>query len=204
MTSSSKTMQKLRDLMAKYDDHGPPRQAEHRPSRAKPSPAPRIAHLVRPAQIDREVRQAIAQKTSEPRLPREFVWDTVEGVKVLVSEIPNYVAERTPNGSYSVIQLKPRMVIARRLRLKDVMLTIRRHHERIIEQQLREVERQQQSEAERQTEIDNFENNPGFYIVPGETVGPDDTVYNATGPYYNFERAAEEPRRLGRGRIRTR
>jgi hypothetical protein len=270
MTSSSKTMERLRNLMAKYDDPSPPHQAEHRPSRAKPTPAPRIKQLVRPAQIDREIRQVIKEKQenrpsrpqdgpmaapgltsyrykgiydwvmigardnedalseaqrsvhekvtigklqvwngnryvpatsrkaatppprtteriSESRLPRELVWDTVEGVKVLVSEIPNYVAERTPNGSYSVIQLKTRMVIARGLRLKDVMLTIRKHHERIIEQQLREVERQQQSEAERQEELDNFENQPGFYIVPGETTGPDDVVHSATGPYWKFE-----------------
>jgi hypothetical protein len=48
MTSSSKTMERLRNLTAKYDDPSPPHQAEHRPSRAKPTPAPRITHLVRP------------------------------------------------------------------------------------------------------------------------------------------------------------
>ena len=69
-------------------------------------------------------------------LPRELVWDTVEGVKVLVSEIPNYVAERAPNGTYSVVMLNPRMVIARRLkRLKDVMPQIRAHHEHNIKRQ---------------------------------------------------------------------
>ena len=129
-----------------------------------------------------------------------LVWDTVEGVKVLVSEIPNYVAERAPNGTYSVLRLSPRSVVARRLRLKDVMPTIRREHkedvarqEADVARQVREAERQRLSEAEARAVVDEFENAHGFYVVPGETIGPDGTVYDADGPYYRFERAGYSP-----------
>ena len=145
-----------------------------------------------PAASWRESRPAPepAERFSAQRLPRELAWDTVEGVKVLVSEIPNYAATRDErSGTYEVIKLEPRRLVARRLRLKDVMPTIRQDHERAIRQIEQETERTRQTESEKRALLEAFENNPGFYIVPGETVGPDDTVYNAEGPYYNFERA---------------
>ena len=69
------------------------------------------------------------------------------------------------------------------------MPTIRREHEADVARQVREAERQRLSEAEARAVVDEFENAHGFYVVPGETIGPDGTVYDADGPYYRFERA---------------
>jgi hypothetical protein len=67
MSSSSKTIQKLCGLMAEYDMPMPRYQSKSRLLRPKPMSAPRIKRLVHPSQIDREIRQAVARKTSEPR-----------------------------------------------------------------------------------------------------------------------------------------
>lgn len=146
-----------------------------------------------PATTKNDVEIETTRPHPRPNPMRDLVWDTVEGVKVLVSEIPNYVAERAPNGTYSVLRLSPRSVVARRLRLKDVMPTIRREHEADVARQVREAERQRLSEAEARAVVDEFENAHGFYVVPGETIGPDGTVYDADGPYYRFERAGYSP-----------
>jgi hypothetical protein len=187
--NSSKRMQSLRAIMAKYDEPNPRRQVVKRPTRPAPAPvsAPRVKQPARPAQIARDVPPP-APRATGPHLPRELIWDTFEGIKVLVSEIPNYAATRSPSGEYSVIQLEPRTLIARRLRLKDVMPTIRRHHEKQIERQIQAADHQRELENKDRATLEAFENSPGFYIVPGETVGPDDAVYNATGPYWRFER----------------
>ena len=153
-----------------------------------------------PATTKNDVEIETTRPHPRPNPMRDLVWDTVEGVKVLVSEIPNYVAERAPNGTYSVLRLSPRSVVARRLRLKDVMPTIRREHkedvarqEADVARQVREAERQRLSEAEARAVVDEFENAHGFYVVPGETIGPDGTVYDADGPYYRFEHAGYSP-----------
>ena len=131
-----------------------------------------------------------AKRVSAQRLPRELAWDTIEGVKGLVSEIPHYAATRDErSGTYEVIKLEPRQLIARRLRLKDVMPAIRQDAERAIRRAEQAAEYAKRTEDEERARLEAYENNPGFYIVPGETEGPDGTVHNATGPYANFERA---------------
>ena len=171
--------------MAEYEEPRARKQVAPRPSRAIPPPTPTPRTVLSSPRQDIETKMVkIATKT---RLPRELAWYTVEGVEVLASSIPNYVAERTPQGTYSIIRLEPRAVVARRIRLMHVMDIIRREHEKVIAHAVREAEKQRQSEAEERTRFEDFENQPGFYIVPGETVGPDDKTYNATGPYWRFE-----------------
>ena len=190
-TTSSKMQERLQRLMAEYKvPRG--RRAEPRPSRSATSPItpPAAQKISRPrAPNAPSPRPVLAQDTSKSsgRLPRELIWDTFKGVRVLVSSIPNYAAERTPQGNYSVFQLSPRIVVARRLRLMDVMPAIRKHHERIIELAVHEADQKRQTEADIKADFEAFENQPGFYIVPGETIGPDNKTYNAAGPYWRFE-----------------
>jgi hypothetical protein len=128
-------------------------------------------------------------KPSSTRLPEGLVWGTFKGVKVLTSEMRNFVAERSANGTYSVLRINPRSIVARRLRLMDVLPTMRKYHNQDVEFAVRAAEHERETAAKTQQRIDDFENHPGFYVVPGETVGPDDTVYNADGPYVAFEKA---------------
>lgn len=178
---------RLNSVLARYEG------AKAAPIRKRPPTPVSVPRKRSPAPIPtptpRKTRSSHQEKVSNERrfVSHDLAWDTVLGVKVLVSSIPNYVAVRNDRGEYDIIQLTPRQYLERRIRLKDVMPAIRAHHENDIKRQLREVERQAQSEAEAQAEIESFENNPGFYIVPGETIGPDDKTYNATGPYYRFE-----------------
>jgi hypothetical protein len=201
----------LRRLLAKYK--GKVASAKTPSWRKKPAPKVVSQPVVKPKTPKRynpnddyydPVHVTITKLPKEAaKVPLGLMWFTFEGVKVLVSEMQNFVAERAPNGTYSVLRIKPRSVVARRLRLKDVLPTMRKYNNMDVNFAVRAAERERETAQQAQNRIDAFENNPGFYIVPGETVGPDDEIHNATGPYYRFENIGRNFEDLPEGEFET-
>ena len=123
-----------------------------------------------------------------------LVWTTFEGVEVLAAHhVPegnvNYVAVRDAKGTYEIIRLEPRWLVRRRVKLGDVAHTIKE----LVKQDIIHAEnvaftlKQEKAQAEEARRLWNDQ--PGFYIVPGESVDSDGNVHNASGPYHVFEKA---------------
>jgi hypothetical protein len=214
--SMSKAADKIKSLLAEYEGRHP--GALKLKPKSNKYHAKIVAH-VKPARLSPPPRlesaTASVSKSSSPkpepsssyeklRPPPGLEWTTFknpDGTTVPVlkvtgnGELDNYAAVKNtrPAGTYTIYKLEPRKAISYRGLAKDIRHHIEQDikHEATVRENIAFTKRQEEarSEAEKQA----FLNQPGFYIVPGETVGPDDKIYNADGPYQRFESAGFNP-----------
>jgi hypothetical protein len=120
-------------------------------------------------------------------------WMTFEGVDVLRMAGPstNYVAcpsERRP-GTFEIYRLLPRDLVVQRVKTKYVLSQI----VSLIRQDKLEAERaerwRQETEIKEMEEVKRSENQPGFYLLPGEEDSDDVKKMIPLGPFWKFEAA---------------
>jgi hypothetical protein len=214
----SKAADKIKSLLAEYEGRHPgalklkPKSNKYQAeitARVKParlSPPPRIAPAPATAAVSRSSSPKPEPSSPYARLrpPPGLVWTTFKNqvgadipiLKVVgKGETDNYAAVKNtnPSGTYTIYRLEPRKPIAYKCLAKDIRHYIEQDikHEQTYRENLAFTKRQEDARiaAEKQA----FLNQPGFYIVPGEYYGPDEKIYNASGPYYRFEKAGINP-----------
>lgn len=135
-------------------------------------------------------RGATRASAPRPRTPPGFSWSSFEGVNVLTHpDYPNYVAVRREGSpTYDLIQLDPREGFAYKIPAADILPRIakRDHFHKV------RLENEQETRERDTAEHASWNNQPGFYVVPGETEDPDGETVGAEGPYHDLEQAIEE------------
>ena len=118
-------------------------------------------------------------------------WVSFEGVEVLrlAGHTTNYVAcpsDRRP-GTFEIYRLEPRELMVQRVERKYVLGQITS----LIRQDKVEAERaerwRQEAVAKEEEEIRKSENQPGFYILPGEEDPENHENLLPLGPFWKFE-----------------
>jgi hypothetical protein len=125
------------------------------------------------------------------------MWTTFPGengskipiLRVIGSTYDNYAAVQNtrPAGTYTIYKLNPRHPISYKCLAKDIQHYIEQDIKQEITLRENIAFTKRQEEAQTKATERAFLNQPGFYIVPGEQVGPNDETYNAEGPYYRFD-----------------
>jgi hypothetical protein len=197
----SKTTDKIKSLLAEYEGRHPgalklkPRTNKaHADIAAIVKSQRAVASTVQPQSTQKDPVSSAPRRRAPPGL----MWTTVENIpvlKALDAGYQNYAAVTNvkPAGTYTIYKLDPRKAISYRCLAKDIHHYIAQDlkHEATQRENLAFTKRQEETRAE--AEERSFLDQPGFYIVPGETVGPDDRIYNASGPYLRFETAGFNP-----------
>ena len=204
----SKTSDKIKSLLAEYEGRHPGAlKLKPRTNKAHADIAAHVKAIPRqspplPPPSPQVTKQKIVTQYSHLRPPPGLVWTsfvnpdgtTIPVLTILGHEYDNYAAVKNvrPAGTYTIYKLDPRKAISYKCLAKDIKHYIEQDVKR--ENTLREnlAFTKRQKEAKIEADKRAFLDQPGFYIIPGESVGPDDKVYNATGPYCRFETAGIE------------
>ena len=204
----SKTSDKIKSLLAEYEGRHPGAlKLKPRTNKAHADIAAHVKAIPRqspplPPPSPQVTKQKIVTQYSHLRPPPGLVWTsfvnpdgtTIPVLTILGHEYDNYAAVKNvrPAGTYTIYKLDPRKAISYRCLAKDIHHYIVQDskHEATQRENLAFTKRQEEAKIEADQRA--FLDQPGFYIIPGESVGPDDKVYNATGPYCRFETAGIE------------
>ena len=198
---------KLDEVLRKY--HLPPLQKRKPPLTRAPrtSPSP-VTHpiAVEPSRISSVQTRRSASVVVQPRRPADepsprkgrrnvegLDWTTIEGITVLRGrgKFSNYVAcpSEPPKGNYEILRLKPRALFQNRVKSSEIL----RHIESRVRQEEEIAERKRQYQQE---QIENelretirLENQPGFYVLPGEQDYDDPRKMVPVGPFWKFDLA---------------
>lgn len=170
----------VEELIAKYGGSSSRKSAS--------SPAARI-HAPRAPRAPRAL--AGGSSPSKRRPVEGLEWVSFEGVEVLrlAGHTTNYVAcpsDRRP-GTFEIYRLEPRELMVQRVERKYVLGQITS----LIRQDKVEAERaerwRQEAVAKEEEEIRKSENQPGFYILPGEEDPENHENLLPLGPFWKFE-----------------
>jgi hypothetical protein len=205
----SKTSDKIKSLLAEYEGRHPGAlKLKPRTNKAHADIAAHVKAIPRqspplPPPSPQVTKQKIVTQYSHLRPPPGLVWTsfvnpdgtTIPVLTILGHEYDNYAAVKNvrPAGTYTIYKLDPRKAISYRCLAKDIHHYIVQDskHEATQRENLAFTKRQEEAKIEADKRA--FLDQPGFYIVPGESVGPDDKVYKAAGPYTRFESAGFNP-----------
>lgn len=208
----SKEADIIKALLAEYDSRHPgalklkPKSNKYHSeieALVKTAPKPVAPSSPRASTRQSSPKREPHSQFSHLRPPQGLVWTTFSSpprssipvLKVIGTEYDNYAAVKNtrPPGTYTLYMIEPRKLIAYKCLAKDIKHYVEQDikHEQTLRENLAFTKRQETARAEAQQQA--FLDQPGFYIIPGETVGPDDRVYNASGPYHRFESAGFNP-----------
>ena len=161
----------------------PEAPVSHRPAEAPEVRAKEDRHLVRSPFLK-----------SSHRYVEGMDWTNIEGVDVLRPAgkwASNYVAcpADRPSGTFEIYRLKPRAIVLRRIRTRDVLGRIDRLLQQEEEMAAWERKRQQEVEEKEKEDAWKREHQPGFYIIPGEIIEGEGGDPVPIGPFWRFEAA---------------
>ena len=193
----SKILDEMRARYASPRKPGAPRKA--RAPMRKPG-APAVCRPVEtPEPVTREDRHLVRSPflKASHRYVEGLDWTNIEGIDVLRPAgkwASNYVAcpADRPSGTFEIYRLKPRSIVVRRIKTKDVLRQIERLLQQDEEAAAWERKHQQEAEEKERAEAWRLEHQPGFYIIPGEIVEGEGGEPVPIGPFWRFERAGSQ------------
>ena len=172
-------MSKLMDEMRARYDRQIPRKAVRKPPKLAVRPAVRPSSPVRKS-------PGLQQASYRHRGVEGLQWTTFEGTEMLRLGDSNYVAVPDERHTFTIYRIEPRTSVRFRLKAKELLGEI----ERLIlrEKERREMEHKlgQRKEAEEAEEERRRENQPGFYVTPGEEDPDDRENLLPIGPFWRF------------------
>lgn len=183
-------MSKLMDEMHARYDHPAPRKSIKKP----PAPAARPRILVspparRPAQTPSAPSPQAMNRPPAKHRHRDVEglrWTIFEGVEVLRLGDSNYVAVPDERHTFTIYRIEPRTSVHFRLKQKELLGEIKRLIQR--DEERRETERKfsLKKKAEEAEDERRKENQPGFYVTPGEEDPDDVESLLPIGPFWRF------------------
>ena len=185
----------LDEMRARYGSRKPGSAGKARSPGRKPD-APAVLRPARvpepPAGEDRHLVRSPFLKASH-RYVEGLDWASIEGIDVLrlAGQYSNYVAcpADRPSGTFEIYRLKPRAIVLRRIKTKDVLRQIESLIRQDDEAVAREGKLRQEAGEKERAEAWRLEHQPGFYIIPGEIVEGEGGEPVPIGPFWRFERA---------------
>jgi hypothetical protein len=185
----------LDEMRARYGS----RKSELAEKARFPGRRPDVPAVRRPARVpepsareDRHLVRSPLLKASH-RYVEGLDWTSIEGIDVLrlAGQYSNYVAcpADRPSGAFEIYRLKPRAIVARRIKTKDVLRQIESLIRQDDEAAAWERKRQMEAEEKEKAEAWRLEHQPGFYVIPGEIVEGEGGEPVPIGPFWRFERA---------------
>ena len=172
-------MSKLMDEMRARYDRQIPRKAVRKPPKLAVRPAVRPSSPVRKS-------PGLQQASYRHRGVEGLQWTTFEGTEMLRLGDSNYVAVPDERHTFTIYRIEPRTSVRFRLKAKELLgeierLILREKERREMERKLRQRKETKEAEEERRRE-----NQPGFYVTPGEEDPDDRENLLPIGPFWRF------------------